>query len=158
MDFKKPKAELDSQDIKYELGASFKTKKAEVTLQNINYALGLNSDVDVFTKISELKIDWSIFLNLKEWGIKSIDVEISKLYIEIEWEVYKEDLGLTDITSLLCKCDLFHTVAESSKYITGTYKIFGNMFNIVENLEVNGGILEIEEVLIDFMDNEIHIL
>ena len=136
----------------------FKTTKAEVTLQHINYALGLDSDIDVFTKISSQNITWNVQISEKEWGIKSIDVEIIKLYIEIEWEVYKEDLGLTDITSLLCKSDMFHTVAESSKYIIGTYKIFGNMFNIIENLEVNGGILEIEEVLIDFMDNEIHIL
>jgi len=136
----------------------FKTTKAEVTLQHINYALGLDSDIDVFTKISSQNITWNVQISEKEWGIKSIDVEITKLYIEIEWEVYKEDLGLTDITSLLCKSDMFHTVEESSKYIIGTYKIFGNMFNIIENLEVNGGILEIEEVLIDFMDNEIHIL
>jgi hypothetical protein len=136
----------------------FKTTKAEVTLQHINYALGLRSDVDVFTKINNLKIKWTADILEKEWGIKSIDITILDVYLEIEWEVYKEDLGLTDITSLLCKCDLFHTVEESSKYIIGTYKIFGNMFHIIENLEVNGGILEIEEVLIDFMENEIHIL
>jgi hypothetical protein len=136
----------------------FKTSKAEVTLQHINYALGLRSDVDVFTKIDNLKIKWTADILEKEWGIKSIDITILDVYLEIEWEVYKEDLGLTDITSLLCKSDMFHSVEESSKYITGTYKIFGNMFNIIENLEVNGGILEIEEVLIDFMDNEIHIL
>ena len=136
----------------------FKTTKAEVTLQNINYALGLNSDIDVFTKISSQNITWNVEISQKDWGIKSIDVEINKVYIEIEWEIYKEDLTLIEITSLLCKSDMFHTVEESSKYITGTFKIFGNMFNIIENLEVNGGILEIEEVLIDFMDNEIHIL
>ena len=136
----------------------FKTSKAEVTLRHINYALGLRSDVDVFTKIDNLKIKWTADILEKEWGIKSIDITILDVYLEIEWEVYKEDLGLTDITSLLCKSDMFHSVEESSKYITGTYKIFGNMFNIIENLEVNGGILEIEEVLIDFMDNEIHIL
>jgi hypothetical protein len=136
----------------------FKTTKAEVTLQHINYALGLRSDVDVFTKINNLKIKWTADILEKEWGIKSIDITILDVYLEIEWEVYKEDLGLIEITSLLCKCDLFHTVEESSKYITGTYKIFGNMFHIIENLEVNGGILEIEEVLIDFMENEIHIL
>ncbi len=136
----------------------FKTTKAEVTLQHINYALGLRSDVDVFTKISSLNIAWNVKISQKEWGIKSIDVEIDNIYLEIEWEVYKEDLGLTDITSLLCKSDMFHSVSETSQYIIGNYKIFGNMFHIIENLEVNGGILEIEEVLIDFMDNEIHIL
>jgi hypothetical protein len=136
----------------------FKTTKAEVTLQHINYALGLNSDIDVSTKINDLKIKWSVDIAAKEWGIKAMDVSIDEIFIEIEWEVYKEDLNLIDINSLLCKNDMFHSVAESSKYITGIYKIFGNMFNIVENLEVNGGILEIEEVLIDFMDNEIHIL
>ena len=136
----------------------FKTTKAEVTLQHINYALGLRSDVDVFTKIDKLKVLWTADIVQKDWGIKSIDVSIDEIFIEIEWEIYKIDLGLIEITSLLCKNDMFHSVAESSKYITGTYKIFGNMFNIVENLEVNGGILEIEEVLIDFMENEIHIL
>ena len=136
----------------------FKTSKAEVTLQHINYALGLRSDVDVFTKIKDLKIKWTADILEKEWGIKSIDITILDVYLEIEWEVYKEDLGLTDITSLLCKSDMFHSVSETSQYIIGNYKIFGNMFSIIENLEVNGGILEIEEVLIDFMDNEIHIL
>jgi hypothetical protein len=136
----------------------FKTTKAEVTLQDINYALGLDSDIDIFTKISSQNITWNVEISQKEWGIKSIDIEIDKIYIEIEWEIYKEDLALIEITSLICKSDMFHTVEESSKYITGTFKIFGNMFNIVENLEVNGGILEIEEVLIDFMENEIHIL
>ena len=136
----------------------FKTTKAEVTLQHINYALGLDSDIDVFTKITSQNITWNVEISQKEWGIKALDIEINKVYIEIEWEIYKEDLTLIEITSLLCKSDMFHSVQESSKYITGTYKIFGNMFNIIENLEVNGGILEIEEVLIDFMENEIHIL
>jgi hypothetical protein len=79
--------------------------------------------------------------------------------MQIEWKIYKEDLTLTEITQLLCKNDMFHSVfIDAADYVIGEYRIFGNMFNIVENLEVNGGILEIEEVLIDFMDNEIHIL
>jgi hypothetical protein len=136
----------------------FKTTKAEVTLQNINYALGLRSDVDVFTKIDKLKVLWTADIVQKDWGIKSIDVNVINFYVEIEWEIYKEDLDNYEKTSLMCKSDMFHSVSETSQYLIGTYKIFGNMFNIVENLEVNGGILEIEEVLIDFMENEIHIL
>jgi hypothetical protein len=136
----------------------FKTTKAEVTLQHINYALGLRSDVDVFTKIDKLKILWTADIVQKDWGIKSIDINVINFYLEIEWEIYKEDLDNYEKTSLMCKSDMFHSVSETSQYIIGTYKIFGNMFNIVENLEVNGGILEIEEVLIDFMENEIHIL
>ena len=137
----------------------FKTTKAEVTMQHINYALGLKSDVDVLTSIDDLTIKWSVDITPKEWGIKAIDVSISDIFIQIEWKVYKEDLSLTEITSLLCKNDMFHSVfIDHYDYVVGEYKIFGNMFNIVENLEVNGGILEIEEVLIDFMENEIHIL
>ena len=136
----------------------FKTTKAEVTLQNINYGLGLKSDIDVFTKVLDLKVEWSLEFIQKDWGIKAFDVTVNKIYVEIEWEIYKEDLDNYEVTSLLCKSDMFQTVTESSKYITGIYRVYGNMFNIVENLEVNGGILEIEEVLIDFMDNEIHIL
>lgn len=136
----------------------FKTTKAEVTLQHLNYALGLKSDVDVFTNISSLNVTWNVKISQKEWGIKSIDVTIDKFYLEIVWEIYKEDLDDYQKTQLMCKSDMFHTVSETSQYFIGVYKIFGNMFNIVENLEVNGGILEIEEVLIDFMDNEIHIL
>ena len=136
----------------------FKTTKAEVTLQNINYGLGLKSDIDVFTKVLDLKVEWSLEFIQKDWGIKAFDVTVNKIYVEIEWEIYKEDLDNYEVTSLLCKSDMFQTVTESSKYITGIYRVYGNMFNIVENLEVNGGILEIEEVFIDFMDNEIHIL
>jgi hypothetical protein len=136
----------------------FKTTKAEVTLQHLNYALGLDSDIDVFTKISSMNINWNVEISEKEWGIKSIDVTVNKLYIEIEWEIYKEDISDYERISLLSKSDMFHTVSETSQYIIGSYKIFGNMFNIIENLEVNGGILEIEEVVIEFMDNEIHIL
>lgn len=136
----------------------FKTTKAEVTLQHLNYALGLDSDIDVFTKISSMNINWNVEISEKEWGIKSIDVTVNKLYIEIEWEIYKEDISDYERISLLSKSDMFHTVSETNTYIIGTYKIFGNMFEIIENLEVNGGILEIEEVVIEFMDNEIHIL
>lgn len=136
----------------------FKTTKAEVTLQHINYALGLRSDVDVFTKIKDLKIDWTVDFTYKDWGIKSFDIDIKSVYMEIEWEIYKEDVNENERISLLSKCDLFHSISETSKYFIGTYRIFGNMFNIIDNLEVNGGILEIEEVVIEFMDNEIHIL
>lgn len=136
----------------------FKTTKAEVTLQHLNYALGLRSDVDVFTKIDKLKILWTADIVQKDWGIKSIDVNVINFFAEIEWEIYKEDLDDYQKTQLMCKSDMFHSVSETSQYFIGTYKIFGNMFSIVENLEVNGGILEIEEVLIDFMENEIHIL
>lgn len=137
---------------------AFKTTKAEVTLQHINYALGLRSDVDVFTKINTQKIEWSVDFTHKDWGITGFDVLIKSIYLEIEWEIYKEDVTDYERISLLSKSDMFHTVSETNKYIIGVYKIFGNMFEIIENLEVNGGILEIEEVLIDFMDNEIHIL
>jgi hypothetical protein len=136
----------------------FKTTKAEVTLKNINYALGLKSDIDVFTIVLDLKVEWSFEFIPKDWGIKAFDVTVNKIYAEIEWEIYKEDLDNYEVTSLLCKSDMFQTVTESSKYITGIYRVYGNMFNIVENLEVNGGILEIEEVVIDFMENVINIL
>ena len=137
----------------------FKTTKAEVTLQNINYALGLSSDVDVFIKVDDLKIKWTVDITERSWGIKAMDVSIIDFFMQIEWKIYKEDLTLTEITQLLCKNDMFHSVfIDAADYVIGEYRIFGNMFNIVENLEVNGGILEIEEVLIDFMDNEIHIL
>lgn len=136
----------------------FKTTKAEVTLQHLNYALGLRSDVDLFTKIDKLKILWTADIVQKDWGIKSIDVNVMNFYVEIEWEIYKEDLDNYQKTQLMCKSHMFHSVSETSQYIIGNYKIFGNMFNIIENLEVNGGILEIEEVLIDFIENEIHIL
>jgi hypothetical protein len=137
----------------------FKTTKAEVTLQNINYALGLRSDVNVFTKVDDLKIKWTVDITERSWGIKAMDVSITEIFMQIEWKVYKEDLTLTEITSLLCKNDMFHSVfIDAADYVIGEFRIFGNMFNIIENLEVNGGILEIEEVLIDFMDNEIHIL
>jgi hypothetical protein len=137
----------------------FKTTKAEVTLQHINYALGLNRDIAVFTNIDDLKIKWKVDITERSWGIKAMDVSITDFFMQIEWKVYKEDLNLTEMTSLLCKNDMFHSVfIDSADYVIGEYKIFGNMFKIIENLEVNGGILEIEEVLIDFMDNEIHIL
>jgi hypothetical protein len=137
----------------------FKTTKAEVTVQNINYELGLDSYIDVFTRIDYLKIKWSVDITPKEWGIKAIDISIDEIFMQIEWKVYKEDLNLTAITQLLCKNDMCHSVfIDAADYVIGEFKIFGNMFKIIENLEVNGGILQIKEVLIDFMENEIYIL
>jgi len=136
----------------------FKTTKAEVTLQHINYALGLRSDVDVFTKIDKFQVNWKVDIYEKDWGISKMDVSITAIDIVIEWEIYKEDLDDYERTSLMCKSDMFHTVSETSKYFIGTIRIDGHEFNVIDNLEVNGGILEIEEVVIDFMDNEIHIL
>ena len=136
----------------------FKTTKAEVTLQHLNYHLGLDSSIDVFTKIKSLAVNWSVDVKTKDWGICDMDVEIKSIEILIEWEIYKEDINDYDRTSLMCKSDLFHTVAETSKYFIGTIRIDASQFAIIENLEVVGGILEIEEVFIDFMDEEIHIL
>lgn len=136
----------------------FKTTKAEVTLQSINYHLGLDSSIDVFTKIKSLAVNWSIDVKTKDWGICDMDVDIKSIDILIEWEIYKEDISDYEKTSLMCKFDMFHTIAETSKYFIGTIRIDASQYYIIENLEVMGGILEIEEVFIDFMDNEIHIL
>lgn len=136
----------------------FKTTKAEVTLQNINYHLGLDSGIDVFTKINSLNITWIVDISEKAWGICGMDVTIKDIDIIIEWEIYKEDINDYDRTSLMCKSDMFHSVAETNKYFIGTIRIDASQFAIIENIEVVGGILEIEEVFIDFMDNEIHIL
>lgn len=136
----------------------FKTTKAEVTLQNINYHLGLDLGIDVFTKIDSLKVTWKVEISEKAWGISGMDVEITGIEMLIEWEIYKEDISDHDKTSLMCKSDMFHTVSETNKFFIGTIRIDPSQFAIIENLEVMGGILEIEEIFIDFMDNEIHIL
>ena len=136
----------------------FKTTKAEVTLQNINYHLGLDSGIDVFTKVKSVSINWSVDIKTKEWGICDMDVEITGIDMLIEWEIYKEDINDYDKTSLMCKSDMFHSISETNKFFIGTIRIDPCYFHIIENLEVVGGILEIEEVFIDFMDNEIHIL
>ena len=136
----------------------FKTTKAEVTLQNINYHLGLDSGIDVFTKINSLNVTWKVDISEKAWGICDMDVTIKDIDLVIEWEIYKEDINDYDKTSLMCKSDMFHTISETNKFFLGTIKIDASQFAIIENLEVVGGILEIEEIFIDFMDNEIHIL
>lgn len=136
----------------------YRTTKAEVTLQNINYHLGLDSGIDVFTKINSLNVTWKVNISEKAWGICGMDVMIKDIDLIIEWEIYKEDINDYDRTSLMCKSDLFHTIAETNKFFLGTIKIDPSQFAIIENLEVVGGILEIEEIFIDFMDNEIHIL
>jgi hypothetical protein len=80
---------------------NFKTKVDDAEVYGINKFLNVSTDVDVCIEDTSVTIEYELHLNLKEWGIKSVDVFIKNVVCQIDWEVDCEELNDADKEALI---------------------------------------------------------
>lgn len=136
---------------------NFKSHNFELEVDHINYYLGLPNDIDVETYKSDKPttsyVDWNVHIEERSWGVKSISACVTKININIKWEIAKEDLDAHQIAHLFERHDAY----IDYKYVTGFITINGNGFLINDTIEFMDS-MKINEVTIDFMDEEIYVI
>ena len=137
----------------------FSTKNFDITVEHLNKKLGLPKSVDVDYNLNFGNILWSAEVEKREWGIKSIIAYITDYEIEINWEVEKLLLTTKDIQNLL-QNDLgeFSPADETDTYIKGKIRIDNKKYKVNNDIELAGDLMQINEVIVNFNDNEITIL
>jgi hypothetical protein len=69
-------------------------------------------DVDIDTGKPTCYVDWRLDLEERSWGLKSIDVYVTRVVVSIEWEVCSEGLTEEEKSKLIA--------AGGSEYRSGT--------------------------------------
>jgi hypothetical protein len=133
---------------------NFKSHNFELEVDHINYYLGLPNDIDVDAYRSNNPttsfVDWNVHIEERSWGIKAISAYVTKVNINIKWEILKEDLNELQIVHLFER----HNAYIDYTYVNGIISINGDGFEIHDTLEFLD-VLKVNEVTIDFMDEEI---
>ena len=137
----------------------FTSKDFLLTLTGLNYKLGLPKSIDSDYSLWYGCINWTADIERREWGIKSIIAYVHYDYeIEIKWSIDKSDLTTSQLQKLL-QNDLgeHYPAEESANFIEGKIRLNSN-YKVNTEIEFAGDLLMVNEVEVDFIDNEITIL
>jgi hypothetical protein len=81
---------------------NFKTQVDEADIYGLHKFLKVSKFASLYEVAkTSVTIEYELHLNLKEWGIKSVDVFIKKITSQIDWEVYCEGLIDSDKEALI---------------------------------------------------------
>ena len=80
-------------------GNTFKSIISGCDCYGLNKAFLTDADIDI-AKIT-CYIDWSVDVDMREYGIKSIDVLIQKVVASVEWEIDVTDATKEDVEQLV---------------------------------------------------------
>ena len=137
----------------------FRTIHFDFTIQGFNKKLGISKDVEIDYYKDSASIIWHSNLYAREWGIKAIRSFINEIDITIHYRVKKEHISDKEIKHLLSLgLKEFYEPEETEEYINGKLKINGKDYKVNNQMEFTGDILKINELIIDFIDNEIVII
>ena len=136
----------------------FTSKDFLLTLTGLNYKLGLPKSIDIDYNLWYGCVLWIVDIEAREWGIKSISPNVYDLEIEIKWSIDKSDLTTSQLQKLL-QNDLgeHYPAEESANFIEGKIRLNSN-YKVNTEIEFAGDLLMVNEVEVDFIDNEITIL
>ena len=140
----------------------FWTTNFELTCVNLHNKLGLEKEIDIdywksTNRTSE--INWQVSFDTRQWGIKSIDTFAIHLDIWIDWEISLSDLNHDEVEILFQhETREFYPTYYGENTIKGTIKINQNLYEIHNNIVVKNDSLMIEEVYIDFKEEQITII
>ena len=140
----------------------FLTTQFELSCFNIQEKLGISKEIEVdYWKSSNRssEVRWNVDIDVRQWGIKSINIIPTILNIWIDWEISLSDLSHDEINKLLQHQTLeFYPTYLDNNTIRGTIKINQNNYEITNNIEVKNNLLMIEEVYVDFKSSQINII
>ena len=140
----------------------FWTQNFELTCVNLHNKLGLEKEIEIdYWKATnrDSEINWHVSFDTRQWGIKSIDTSAILLHVWIDWEISLSDLSHDEIEMLMQhETREFYPTYLDKNTIKGTIKINQNLYEIHNNIVVKNDSLMIEEVYIDFKEEQITII
>lgn len=121
------------------------TKNASVF--GLNKSLGINEEVCIDVDNATTYVKFDVEIEARSWGIKDIVLSVTKVTVEVDWEVQPDELNETDIAEI--------KVAGGIEMRSGEY--CGNVtiesgkdgWEIVNNHVVESSQITIGEVEID---------
>ena len=75
------------------MNLKFSTKVLDVDVNQIKHYFGLKDSPNLYFEVEKqpASVSYEMAFEVREWGIKSVDVSILSFSTTIYWEVYKED-------------------------------------------------------------------
>lgn len=134
----------------------FKTE-TKLSVWGLEKALGM-SNVDMDTYGNTLTIEWSVDIDAREWGIKSISTTVDSVTGQIRWDVSTEYLTESERQMLIGlggkEYKSFETI-DGEIEIDSSKEWQGKKWTVTSDLDINMGCPN--DVEIDFIKMIIHI-
>lgn len=129
---------------------------SDVSIYNFNDYLGLPESIDVEAHCS-LKVGFSLTPDIRNWGLKAIDISIESVMGNLSWEAYTEDLSEEQVEKLIKKGG-----KKVGKKIEGekemSFKTY-NDWSVTHDIEFSEyGSFRIDGANIDFKDKTVELL
>lgn len=124
----------------------FKTIDFKLETYDLNYFLGIPTDIysEAYLKRDEENyIGWKIDIQTADWGIKSITPVITRIKLNVEWEIPREDITHNQIAGIKQEYEL------TESYVRGVIDDFRFYRPLVDFDQY------IERVSIDFINGDI---
>lgn len=134
--------------------STFDVKVKDIEVYGINKFMNIGKNIDVDTT-SSARVSYYIEPDIKEYGIRGIDVYIKSFSLMIEWTVYKDDLTEEDIRSLVAAGGTVY-----SNDVSGEIDIqcLETEWDITNDMEfTTSGALGINNVTVDLKKKKIEI-
>lgn len=134
--------------------STFDVKVKDIEVYGINKFMNIGKNIDVDTT-SSARVSYYIEPDIKEYGIRGIDVYIKSFSLMIEWTVYKDDLTEEDIRSLVAAGGTVY-----SNDVSGEIDIqcLETEWDITNDMEfTTSGALGINNVTVDLENKKIEI-
>jgi hypothetical protein len=140
---------------------NFSTKTNDLDVWGFEQSLNL-SGISFDIEQKDATIQWYVAPEIREWGIKSLDIFITKVKISFKWSVYSDGLTNDQLLKLISiggKPNL-----NNSQWIDNTIEGYFEKtyeegeFSLINNLELKEyGYLSPDNIEIDFIKKKIEV-
>lgn len=126
----------------------------DVDVNGINEHFEISKNIDIDTGKPTAYVSFILEPEVRDWGIKSMNMSIRRITISIEWEVYNEDLTSEENLILITvggKEYKFNNTISGIIEVDTTQKVKDKEWTITNEVEFekDGG-LSIENIEVDF--------
>lgn len=114
-----------------------------VDIWGINQYLKINKDVDINIDDLLVVVDFSVEIEAREWGIKSIIPSVNRVGAEIDWAVSEDELTEDDVREI----EAAGGIHFRNGYYYGKFTIeSGGEWEVKDTMTMNGDTLAVRQV------------
>ena len=139
---------------------NFTAKVTDVNVDGLNKYLKAGAGTDVWPGKPEATVKYNLEPDVKDWGIRSIGINITSVVVDIEWECNEDELSESETDTLVAAGGTYFNNGK----IEGTISVNSTVKFNYKDWEVKNeatfkedGSLSLNEVSIDLIKNEITI-
>lgn len=119
------------------------TDTKNVDVMGINHYLKIGKDVDIVIDNLLVVLDFSVEIETREWGIKSIIPSVNRVGVDIYWAVSEDELTEDDVMEI----EAAGGTLCSNGYYYGKFTISSdNDFELKDEMKMEGDTLTVQQV------------